>query len=65
MGAISDITEVRKGITVCFLGSRPSLTLVLELLSFRQEVKYLDQHFLEEFRIDFAQLPFEIYGLVR
>jgi len=27
--------------------------------------KYLDQHFLDEFRIDFAQLPFEIYRLVR
>ena len=27
--------------------------------------KYLDQHFLDEFKIDFAQLPFEIYQLVR
>ncbi len=27
--------------------------------------KYLDQHFLDEFRIDFAQLPFEIYNLVK
>ena len=27
--------------------------------------KYLDQQFLDEFRIDFAQLPFEIYQLAK
>jgi adenine-specific DNA-methyltransferase len=27
--------------------------------------KYLDQDHLDEFRIDFAQLPYEIYKLAR